>query len=206
MTIRPYRPADRDRLRQICRETAAKPFQKTGRTLEAVTLIYNDYFTAYEPDHIFVLADESDRAVGYILCAADYRGFVHCYRTTYLRRVLRTAPDQAAGLLGYLWCLGKIKNRPVHFHLDILPPYQRQGWGTRLMDTLCRHLRERGVDYLSCCGVSRNSAGYKCIANTALQRVTITAITPYLCPCGCKRNCKVDKCLSFWRTLSLLHK
>ena len=46
MTIRPYRPADRDRLRQICRETAAKPFQRTGRTLEAVTLIYNDYFTA----------------------------------------------------------------------------------------------------------------------------------------------------------------
>ena len=128
MTIRPYRPADRDRLRQICRETAAKPFQRTGRTLEAVTLIYNDYFTAYEPDHIFVLADESDRAVGYILCATDYRGFVHRYRTTYLRRVLRTAPDQAAGLLGYLWCLGKIKNRPVHFHLDILPPYQRQGY------------------------------------------------------------------------------
>ena len=110
MTIRPYRLADRDRLRQICRETAAKTFQRTGRTLEAVTLIYNDYFTAYEPDHIFVLADESDRAVGYILCAADYRGFVHRYRTTYLRRVLRTAPDQAAGLLGYLWCLGKIKN------------------------------------------------------------------------------------------------
>ena len=142
MTIRPYRLADRDRLRQICRETAAKTFQRTGRTLEAVTLIYNDYFTAYEPDHIFVLADESDRAVGYILCAADYRGFVHRYRTTYLR-------------------LGKIKNRPVHFHLDILPPYQRQGWGTRLMDTLCRHLRELGVDYLSCCGVSRDSAGYK---------------------------------------------
>ena len=84
MTIRPYRLADRDRLRQICRETAAKTFQRTGRTLEAVTLIYNDYFTAYEPDHIFVLADESDRAVGYILCAADYRGFVHRYRTTYL--------------------------------------------------------------------------------------------------------------------------
>ena len=104
MTIRPYRPADRDRLRQICRETAAKPFQRTGRTLEAVTLIYNDYFTAYEPDHIFVLADESDQAVGYILCATDYRGFAHRYRTTYLRRVLRTAPDQAAGLLGYLWC------------------------------------------------------------------------------------------------------
>ena len=161
MTIRPYRPADRDRLRQICRETAAKPFQRTGRTLEAVTLIYNDYFTAYEPDHIFVLADESDQAVGYILCAADYRGFAHRYRTTYLRRVVRTAPDQAAGLLGYLWCLGKIKNRSVHFHLDILPPYQRQGWGTRLMDTLCCHLRELGVDYLSCCGVSRDSAGYK---------------------------------------------
>ena len=154
MTIRPYRPEDWDRLRQICRETAAKPFQRTGRTLEAVTLIYNDYFTAYEPDHIFVLADESDRAVGYILCAADYRGLVHRYRTTYLRRVLRTAPDQAAGLLGYLWCLGKIKNRPVHF--------------------------------FPAAGSAGIPPGTKCIANTALQRVTITAITPYLCPCGCK--------------------
>ena len=152
MTIRPYRPADRDRLRQICRETAAKPFQRTGRTLEAVTLIYNDYFTAYEPDHIFVLADESDRAVGYILCAADYRGFVHRYRTTYLRRVLRTAPDQTAGLLGYLWCLGKIKNRPVHFHLDILPPYQRQGWagaGRRLPFLLRGQPRLRRVQNVS---------------------------------------------------------
>lgn len=100
MTIRPYRPADRDRLRQICRETAAKPFQRTGRTLEAVTLIYNDYFTAYEPDHIFVLADESDRAVGYILCATDYRGFVHRYRTTYLRRVFAHSAGSGGGLAG----------------------------------------------------------------------------------------------------------
>ncbi len=161
MTIRPYCPADQERLRQICRETAARPFQRSARTLEAVTLIYNDYFTTYEPAHIFVLADENDRAVGYILCATDYRGFVRRYRTTYLRRVLRTAPDQAAGLLGYLWCLGKIKDRPVHFHLDILPLYQRQGWGTQLMDTLCDHLRTLGVDYLSCCGVSRDAVGYK---------------------------------------------
>ncbi len=161
MTIRPYRATDRDRLRRICRETAAKPFQKSRRTLEAVTLIYNDYFTAYEPAHILVLADESDRAVGYILCATDYRDFVRRYRTTYLRRVLCTAPDQAVCLLGYLWCLCKIKDRPVHFHMDILPPYQRQGWGTQLMDALCRHLQAMGIAYLSCCGVSRDSAGYK---------------------------------------------
>ena len=161
MTIRPYRATDREQLRRICQVTATPSFQRSERTLEAVTLIYNDYFTAYEPGHIFVLADESDRAVGYILCATDYRGFVRRYRTTYLRRVLRTAPGQAAGLLGYLWCLGKLRACPVHFHLDILPPYQRQGWGSRLMDTLCDHLRGLGVEYLSCCGVSRDSVGYK---------------------------------------------
>lgn len=161
MTIRPYRPSDREQLRYICRETASPSYQKNDRTLEAVTLIYNDYFTRWEPWHIFVLADDADCPVGYILCAADYAGFMHRYLTRYLPRVLAVAPGEAAGLLGYLWCLRRIKDKPVHFHIDLLPAYQRQGWGTKLMQILCAHLKTEGVTHLSCCAVGRDSAGYK---------------------------------------------
>ncbi|TDL26579.1 hypothetical protein BD410DRAFT_812925 [Rickenella mellea] len=37
---------------------------------------------------------------------------------------------------------------PAHMHIDILPPYQRQGWGRRLVGTVVAHLREKGLNGL----------------------------------------------------------
>ena len=34
---------------------------------------------------------------------------------------------------------------PAHLHIDLLPEYQRQGLGSRLVDTLADHLRKKGV-------------------------------------------------------------
>ena len=34
---------------------------------------------------------------------------------------------------------------PAHFHVDILPEYQRMGMGGKLVDTLCAHLKQKGV-------------------------------------------------------------
>ena len=34
---------------------------------------------------------------------------------------------------------------PAHFHVDILPEYQRMGMGGKLIDTLCDHLKQKGV-------------------------------------------------------------
>ena len=45
--------------------------------------------------------------------------------------------------------------------MDILPEYQRKGWGTKLIDELCIRLKSKGINTLSVCCVSRSSAGYK---------------------------------------------
>jgi len=38
-----------------------------------------------------------------------------------------------------------LEEYPAHLHVDILPEYQRQGWGTKLMDALVERLREERV-------------------------------------------------------------
>lgn len=45
---------------------------------------------------------------------------------------LRTLPQLAQG-----W--------PAHFHIDILPEFQRQGWGRRMIETMLEALRGRGA-------------------------------------------------------------
>jgi hypothetical protein len=38
-----------------------------------------------------------------------------------------------------------LEEYPAHLHVDILPEYQRQGWGRKLMDVLVERLREERV-------------------------------------------------------------
>ena len=65
--------------------------------------------------------------------------------------------------------------------MDILPEYQRKGWGTKLIDELCIRLKSKGINTLSVCCVSRSSAGYKMytkygfrpVKNSRSKRVTL---------------------------------
>ena len=161
MNIRKYLPSDKPRLQYICRQTADSAYQKSPRLLNGVTVIYNDYFTENESDNIFVLADDCDTPVGYIICSSDYNKFMRLNRSVYMRRLIGTAPELVPVMLSYLVCLRMIKKHSVHLHIDILPDFQRKGYGTQLIDALRSHLSSRGIDALSVCCVGRNSPGYK---------------------------------------------
>lgn len=161
MEIRHYRESDKEDLRYICRATAGKEWSSTKKTLQAVTIIFNDYFTEQEPENVFVLADDNDKAVGYILCSTDYKKYMKLNRTIYKKRARKVGFIFPITLDGILFLLWTIRKRPVHLHLDILPDYQRQGWGTKLINTLCDHLRSKGINHLSIYGMDKNSAGYK---------------------------------------------
>lgn len=159
--IRKYAPHDRESVRKICIDTADASFKKSKKMLSCVPIIYNDYFTEYEPENIFVIDDGNGEAVGYILCSADYEKFVEKNRNIYLKRLLKTHLPSAAVLLMYIYQLKKIKNSSVHLHIDILPKYRGKGFGTQLIDTLCAHLKENGADCLSVCSISRKSGAYE---------------------------------------------
>lgn len=161
MKIRKYRDSDKSQLRHICKQTAFDSYKQDPDKLETVPIMFNDYFTEQEPENIFVLADDSDTAVGYIICSADYEKFNRLMKTEYMQRVKCTRKQETIFLKVFLYYLRQIKDRPIHFHIDILPEYQRQGWGTKLIDALCEHLRENGKDHISICSVNPKSAGYQ---------------------------------------------
>ena len=161
MTIRPYRESDKPHLRHICKETAWDSYKADPAKLECVPIVYNDYFTEQEPEYIFVLANDEDVPVGYIICSADYEKFVRLMQTEYRDRVLAVCPEEVGLIDFFLKALEAIQDRPVHFHIDLLPECQRQGWGRKLIATLCDKLAADGYTSLSVCCTNRQSDGYK---------------------------------------------
>lgn len=170
-SIRKYRETDKEQLRFICKETAWDSYKTDPNKLESVPILYNDYFTEQEPEYVFVIANQDDVAKGYIICSADYEKFVRLMTTEYTDRLMKVAPAEKVLLDGFLPCLEKIKDRPVHFHMDMLPECQRKGLGTKLIYTLCAALKQDGYTNLSACSVSRSAASYKLIMKLGFEEI-----------------------------------
>lgn len=173
MEIRQYKPIDKERLRFICKETAFDSHKKNAKLLESVPIMFCDYFTECEPEYIFVIADENDEAQGYIICSTNYSKFVKEMKTTYLKRVLKVAPSQVFYIMFFLASLKKIKDKPIHFHIDMLPHCQKQGYGTKLIELLIEKLKYDGFDHLSICCTNRNSASYKLCMKLGFKEIYV---------------------------------
>lgn len=170
MRIRPYAPRDREALRAICLATATPRVYEDAALREWILLMYNEYYTACEPQTCFVAANDADEAVGYAICAPDYAR----YRLRFLRylpRIWRRSRKAAKN-----WLFHPVEGRfakeyPAHLHIDILPEYQRLGLGHLLLDALTEKLRQRGVaGVMLGCG-ARNEAGNAFYAKYGFTRL-----------------------------------
>lgn len=158
MNIRPMQPGDIPTLEKICLETAAPSLQKDARARENTLLLYSRYYTRAEQDACFVATDEQDVPVGYILCAPDYnrycKGFLSQERKEiqklgFLRGIRATFEPRLQKPFA--------QEYPAHLHIDILPAYQGQGLGPRLMSALLTHLRANGVRGVYLCVGAKNT-------------------------------------------------
>lgn len=145
MVIRPYRPKDFGDVRYICLNSEGPcDMDEAGRHYILTT--YCDYYIEKEPQNCFVAADEADRAVGYVICAEDYDAYRPVFLAEYLPRLPASPSAQRIGAETSTVLQDKYKkDYPAHLHIDVLPEYQRQGLGHRMVDALCAHLREKGV-------------------------------------------------------------
>lgn len=160
--IRKYKTEDKENLRYICRETAGEYFRKSEKLLDAVPIIYSDYFTENEPENIFVIADGDDRAVGYIICSSDYGLFMKQMHKKYIPQAVKCHIGMLPVCLGYFTAMRYDgRKNGTHLHIDILPEYQHKGLGTELINTLRNHLYEKGIDRLSVNTIDRNESAYK---------------------------------------------
>ena len=154
INIRKYEAKDQEYLRDICISTSSLPVE-TKEQREFLYLLYNDYYTEEEGRNCFVAVDENDIPVGYILCAENFAAYSKVFRKKYLPKIKKL------GFNYYFMAEGEMmghrlfsKKYPAHLHIDILDVCQGQGVGTRLMNELKAHLKNKGVPalMLSCGG------------------------------------------------------
>ncbi|GHA11189.1 acetyltransferase [Streptomyces tauricus] len=168
--IRPYRHADRAAVADVCVRTALEGGDSRERypDEELMPSIFAAPYCHLEPELAFVLDDGSGRAVGYVLGAADTERFVKNFRTTWIPRVAHRYPEPTAEprapseeMIRLLhtperMILPDLAAYPAHLHIDILPDWQRRGFGRGLMKTFLAALDDRGVPAVHLGMVSAN--------------------------------------------------
>lgn len=176
-SIRKYRKSDKDRLRYICKATTGEENKKNERLLESIPIIFNDYFTEYEPENIFVAVGEDDLPVGYVICSTNISLFRKKMLSDFFNRVKRVYPASLPLLLATVIAVYTAKKKyRTHLHIDLLPEAQRKGLGTKLIDSLAAHLKEKGIKNVSVMTISKKSMGYKFYSKYGFR--TVGRITP----------------------------
>ena len=143
ITIRTYRPEDRETVEHICVATATGIF--SWRIMRRAALeIYCRYYLDREPDSCFVACNEENIPVGYMLCAENCGRWSPLFREHYLAG-LKNPLARTAAAASLKMPEKYVADYPAHLHVDILPAYQRRGIGTRLFAELRSRLTREGV-------------------------------------------------------------
>ncbi len=155
--IRKYEQRDFENVRYTCLNS--DEIADEGELAEFVLNTFCDYYLEHEPYNCFVL-DCDGRAVGYIICTEDYDSYKEIFDRDYLPR----NENLDEGL--YKWaCESTLLQKkyksdyPAHLHIDILPEYQRQGWGGKLLEVLFEHLKSKGINGVMLTAGSENVKG-----------------------------------------------
>lgn len=146
--VRAFEVKDAKNLREICLATSSFPTE-TQKQKNFLYYLYNDYYTEFEPESCFVLADDNDEAVGYILCAKDFDTYSENFDKFYMPRIVQLGMKYhfMAWMEIFIHRIAK-KKYPAHLHIDIMPEYQGKGYGRKLISALKAHLKEQGIPYV----------------------------------------------------------
>ncbi|MDA4895877.1 GNAT family N-acetyltransferase [Streptomyces sp. MS2A] len=160
--IRPYRPADRDALVEVCLKTADSGGDATG--MLADDALWGDLFAVpyavNDPGLCWVVESDDARTIGYIVSTADTDEFERWFRDEWwpsrrdrYRRSGEAEPTRQDRLLDYADGRGpgrepNATEYPAHLHIDLLPETQGLGLGRQLVQTLLAELGRRGVPAL----------------------------------------------------------
>ncbi|HWS58290.1 MAG TPA: GNAT family N-acetyltransferase [Actinotalea sp.] len=157
LTVRPYRPADRDDVYDVCVRTGDAGADARGRfsTDDLLPDVYAGPYLALEPE-LATVVDDGTRVVGYVLGTADTTAWAAANRARWLPTVADRYPlveppttpeDRLVALLHHpeRAVHPELADHPAHLHVDLLPQVQGRGLGRLLLRTFLTSLRVRGV-------------------------------------------------------------
>jgi GNAT superfamily N-acetyltransferase len=178
VSIRKYRPSDRDAIREICREAArGQPDPLLQEDSELAPLLFVDYHLEHEPDSCFV-AEANDKVVGYIAGCCDTSRYEKHFRRRVtpwiLLRIARkivTLSYRRRDTYRALWwsihtnlvtrpeSLSRFWDEyPAHSHSNVRPGFRGGGIGFSLGVAFHDHLRARGITGLHAVLIEKEGA------------------------------------------------
>ena len=158
LSIRPYHADDHDAVYEVCVRTGDGGADASGLYPNDDLLpdIYAGPYLYLEPGLAFVL-DDGGRAVGYVIGTADTARFVVRYRHDWIPLMARryqerpdpptTAYEAHVARLFHpeRMLVDELASYPAHLHIDLLPAYQRAGYGRRLINTFLDEVARAGA-------------------------------------------------------------
>lgn len=169
-TIRAYRDSDHAAVYDVCVRTADAGGDARGQysTDDLMPDFFAGPYVYLEPQLAFVL-DAGGRAVGYIIGTSDTPRFVAQYREKWIPLLADrypeptgepATPDDVMIALHY-WpermLVPEVAAYPAHLHIDLLPPYQGNGFGRALVQRMFAALAAEGVAAVHVGMVTANS-------------------------------------------------
>jgi len=178
LSLRPGTAADAPSLSKICLltgnyGTSAEHLHTLG---ELLGLVYAEPYVLMRGTYAFVLVDQPDEGeeevVGYIIGAYETPEYEQEMAREYFPRLAEKYPIDGEGTEAdkhfYKMFAKPSKTGeeitaiyPSHLHIDILPAYQRSGWGRKMVDTVVQHLSSKGYKGVWAGIDSRNEEGRK---------------------------------------------
>lgn len=144
--IRKARKSDLKEVEYICRMTAGEGSRRDEHRGRVVSKTYSSYYIEHDCDCCFVLTDDADLPVGYILCAPNAAKFKKIYKKKYVPEIysLSKRDGREAFFIPYSYMLFS-KKYPAHLHINLMPDYQGVGYGSTLMRELFSELDRRRI-------------------------------------------------------------
>lgn len=172
VTIRKYKENDAENVRFACLNAEGYNSITNEDTAKLVLNTFCDYYIECEPENCFVV-DDDGRAVGFIISAESFEPYKKALDEVYCEK------NKPLGEERYNWAKAstltpqKFKDEyPAHFHINILPEYQRVGAGGKLLEALFEHYKAKDVKGVMLCCNAQNEVGlnfYKKYGFTVLE-------------------------------------
>lgn len=145
MRIIAYEDKYKDDVKSVCVHTGPSEAPTDIKTNVYILNMYCNYYIDNESENIRILVNDEGTAVGYILCAPDFKRYSAGMKT-YFNKIRKT------GIKNITECccefLGTFlfsKSYPAHIHIDIIHKYTGMGYGSQLLNEELSLLKTQGT-------------------------------------------------------------
>lgn len=145
VTVKKYEPKYFEDVRQVCINTGPESAATDKDMHDFILFTFCDYYCEQEPDNVFVLVDENDRAQGYCFAALDFKKYIKAFRP-YLKKVKAIGKEYYKDALGEVLAHGIYALKyPAHLHIDINEPFRGNGNGSRMVGAQLENVASKGA-------------------------------------------------------------